>query len=177
MEEIEMNSNNQFEEESYIGMNPEKKEEDSSTTLDNIQKELQQLNQTFLDSLLYIKQYSPFIEKGTETNMEKGEHTFKNLPNYEENRKNFDTKLTSFGDEMNNHFDKVLEMTQKLKKYEEFNMSEKELEKKLNDLREKNKEANEKMNKNLKKIENITNELKMDNETNMRDYMDDNLDM
>ena len=180
MEDIQMinNINNQFEE-PYPAMDPDKKEkeDDSSTTLNNIQKELRQLNQTFADSLFYIKQFSGFKAEGTEKNMEKEEHGFKNLPDYEENRKNFDNKLSSFGDEINNYFDKVLEMTKKLRQFEEFNMTEKELEQKLNDLKKKNKEANEAMNEKLKKIEKINEDLKMENEANIRDYMDENLDM
>ena len=172
MEDIEMNTNNQFEEESSSIINKEKKEEDSSTALDNIQKELKQLNQAFSESLFYIKQFSPLIEKGTEINMEKAQD-----PNFEENRKNFELKLGSFGDEINNHFNKALEMTQNLRKFEEFNMTEKELENKLNDLKKRNNEANDEMNKKLKIIEKINNDLKMENEANIREYLDDNLDM
>ena len=111
--------------------------------------------------------------------MENEQHNFRNLENYEENRQKFDETLTSFGDQMNNHFDQLLEMTKKLKNFEEFNMTENQLKEKLNKLKEQNKIANEEMSKKLKNIENIFNDLNVDNsmknEIINRDDVDDNI--
>ena len=180
MEDIEMNNNtikiNQFEEA------PEKQEEeDSCVALDNIQKELKIINETFNNSLMHIKNFSPFIEKGSEQNMENEQHGFRNLENYEQNRENFDNALLTYGNQMNEHFDKLLEMTKKLKNYEEFNMTEKQLKQKLENLKEDNKKANEEMSKKLKNIDNIYNNLNadsyMNNEINIRNDFDDNIEI
>ena len=180
MEDIEMNNNtikiNQFEEA------PEKQEEeDSCVALDNIQKELKLINETFNNSLMHIKNFSPFIEKGSEQNMENEQHGFRNLENYEQNRENFDNALLTYGNQMNEHFDKLLEMTKKLKNYEEFNMTEKQLKQKLENLKEDNKKANEQMSKKLKNIDNIYNNLNadsyMNNEINIRNDFDDNIEI
>ena len=180
MEDIEMNNNtikiNQFEEA------PEKQEEeDSCVALDNIQKELKLINETFNNSLMHIKNFSPFIEKGSEQNMENEQHGFRNLENYEQNRENFDNALLTYGNQMNEHFDKLLEMTKKLKNYEEFNMTEKQLKQKLENLKEDNKKANEEMSKKLKNIDNIYNNLNadsyMNNEINIRNDFDDNIEI
>ena len=180
MEDIEMNNNtikiNQFEEA------PEKQEEeDSCIALDNIQKELKLINETFNNSLMHIKNFSPFIEKGSEQNMENEQHGFRNLENYEQNRENFDNALLTYGNQMNEHFDKLLEMTKKLKNYEEFNMTEKQLKQKLENLKEDNKKANEEMSKKLKNIDNIYNNLNadsyMNNEINIRNDFDDNIEI
>ena len=180
MEDIEMNNNtikiNQFEEA------PEKQEEeDSCVALDNIQKELKLINETFNNSLMHIKNFSPFIEKGSEQNMENEQHGFRNLENYEQNRENFDNALLTYGNQMNEHFDKLLEMTKKLKNYEEFNMTEKQLKQKLENLKEDNKKASEEMSKKLKNIDNIYNNLNadsyMNNEINIRNDFDDNIEI
>ena len=172
MEDIEMKNNNQI---------AENEVEDSFKALDNIQMQLKIINNTFSESLMHIKNFSPFIEKGSEQNMEKEQHGFRNLENYEENRKNFDETLNSYGDQMNKHFEQILEMTKKLKNYEEFNMTESQLKEKLNKLKEENKIANEEMNKKLKNIENIYNDLNVDNsmknEIINRDDIDDNIDI
>ena len=82
---------------------------------------------------------------------------------------------------MNKHFEQILEMTKKLKNFEEFNMTESQLKEKLNKLKEENKIANEEMNKKLKNIENIYNDLNVDNsmknEIINRDDIEDNLDI
>ena len=172
MEDIEMKNNNQ---------NAENEVEDSFKALDDIQKELKEINNTFSESLMHIKNFSPFIEKGSEQNMENEQHGFRNLENYEENRKNFDETLNAYGDKMNKHFEQILEMTKKLKNFEEFNMTESQLKEKLNKLKEENKIANEEMNKKLKNIENIYNDLNVDNsmknEIINRDDIEDNLDI
>ena len=175
MEDIEMNIN-------QMDLNPQNKdEEDSFKALDNIQIQLKIINNTFTNSLNHIKIFSPFIEKGTEQNMEKEQHDFRKFENYDENRENFDETLKSFGDQMNNHFDQLLEMTKKLKKFEEFNMTENQLKEKLNKLKEQNEIANDEMNKKLKNIENIFNELNADNsmknENIIRDEYEDNLEI
>ena len=176
MEDIEMNNNtikiNQFEEA------PEKQEEeDSCVALDNIQKELKIINETFNNSLMHIKNFAPFIEKGSEQNMENEQHGFRNLENYEQNRENFDNALLTYGNQMNEHFDKLLEMTKKLKNYEEFNMTENQLKEKLNKLKDQNIKANEEMNKKLKNIENIFNELNADNSMKNENIIRDEYDM
>ena len=172
MEDIEMKNNNQI---------AENEVEDSFKALDNIQMQLKIINNTFSESLMHIKNFSPFIEKGSEQNMEKEQHGFRNLENYEENRKKFDETLNSFGDQMNKHFEQILEMIKKLKNFEEFNMTESQLKEKLNKLKEENKIANEEMNKKLKNIENIYNDLNVDNsmknEIINRDDIDDNIDI
>ena len=95
--------------------------------------------------------------------------------------KNFDETLNSYGDQMNKHFEQILEMTKKLKNFEEFNMTESQLKEKLNKLKEENKISNEEMNKKLKNIENIYNDLNVDNsmknEIINRDDIDDNIDI
>ena len=172
MEDIEMKNNNQI---------AENEVEDSFKALDNIQMQLKIINNTFSESLMHIKNFSPFIEKGSEQNMENEQHGFRNLENYEQNRENFDNALLTYGNQMNEHFDKLLEMTKKLKNFEEFNMTESQLKEKLNKLKEENKIANEEMNKKLKNIENIYNDLNVDNsmknEIINRDDIDDNIDI
>ena len=171
MDDIDMNTINTDD------VNKEKQEEDSCIALDNIQKELKIINDTFNGSIEHIKNYSPFIENGSEQNMEKEPHNFQNLENYAKNREEFDGTLKTFGDQMNEHFNNILEMTKKLKNYEEFNMTENQLKEKLNQLKEMNKNANEEMNKKLKNIDNIFNDLNADysmkNELNNRDDLED----
>ena len=155
--------------------------EDSFKALDNIQMQLKIINNTFSDSLMHIKNFSPFIEKGSEQNMENEQHGFRGLPNYEENRKNFDETLTSLGNQMNEHFESILEMTRNLKNFEEFNMTEDKLKEKLNNLKQQNQKSNEDMNKKLKNIETIFNSLNsnniMENDINNREYLEDNIDI
>ena len=174
MEDIEMNNN-------IINENENIKGDDAFIALNNIQQKLNIINNEFNNSLIYIKNYSPFIEKGAEQNMENEQHNFKALENYEENRKNFDQNLESFGEQMNNHFEELLEMTKNLKNYEELNMSENQLKKKLNELKEKNKSTNEEMNKNLNNVKKLFNELNgenlMKNEINIRDDLEPNFDL
>ena len=176
MDDIDMNSFNSKNEDEKTNQ-----EEDSCVALDNIQKKLKIITDTFTNSLEHIKNYAPFIEKGTEQNMEKEQHNFRNLENYDENRKNFDETLTSLGNQMNEHFESILEMTRNLKNFEEFNMSEAQLKEKLNNLKEQNQRANEEMNKKLKNIETIFNSLNsnniMENDINNRESLDDNIDM
>ena len=164
MDDIDMNSfNNQTEDDKT------NKEEDPCVALDNIQKKLKIITETFTNSLTHIKNYAPFIEKGSEQNMENEQHGFRNLENYEQNRENFDNALLTYGNQMNEHFDKLLEMTKKLKNYEEFNMTEKQLKQKLENLKEDNKKANEEMSKKLKNIDNIYNNLKQQNQKSNED--------
>ena len=158
-------------------INNEKKEEDSCIALDNIQKELKIINDSFNMAIGHIKNFSPFVEQGSEQHMEKEHNNFQNLENYAQNREEFDETLLSLGNQMNEHFDKIFEMTKNLKNYEEFNMTENQLKEKLNQLKEMNKNANEEMNKKLKNIDNIFNDLNaeysMKNEIINRDDLDD----
>ena len=174
MDDIDMNSINQIEEDSKTNQ-----EEDPCVALDNIQKKLKTITESFSESLNYIKNYSPFIEKGSEQNMEKENHGFRNLENYDENRKNFDETLLSLGNQMNENFDSILEMTRNLKNFEEFNMSESQLQKKLENLKEQNRKSNEEMNKKLKNIETIFDGLNsnniMENDINNREYLGDDI--
>ena len=133
MDDIDMNSSNNQTEDDKTN-----KEEDPCVALDNIQKKLKIITETFTNSLTHIKNYAPFIEKGSEQNMENEQHGFRGLPNYEENRKNFDETLTSLGNQMNEHFESILEMTRNLKNFEEFNMTEDKLKEKLNNLKQQN---------------------------------------
>ena len=175
MDDIDMNSfNNQTEDDKT------NQEEDPCIALDNIQKKLKIITDTFTSSLEQIKNYAPLIEKGSEQNMENDQHNIlKNLPNYEENRKNFDETLTSLGNQMNEHFEGILEMTRNLKNFEEFNMTEAQLKEKLNNLKQQNQKSTEDMNKKLKNIETIFNSLNsnniMENDINNRDFLEDDV--
>ena len=62
MDDIDMNSINQIEEDSKTNQ-----EEDPCVALDNIQKKLKTITETFSESLNYIKNYSPFIPIGNDT--------------------------------------------------------------------------------------------------------------
>ena len=80
---------------------------------------------------------------------------------------------------MNENFDSILEMTRNLKNFEEFNMSESQLQKKLENLKEQNRKSNEEMNKKLKNIETIFDGLNsnniMENDINNREYLGDDI--
>ena len=94
-----------------------KQNKDSSSVLDDFENELKVLNNTFLDSLLRIRELAPFLEKGNETNMEKTDfNPYRiNIPNYDEQRNNFDNMVNDYGNQMNEHFDKLLNLTDRLK--------------------------------------------------------------
>ena len=176
MDDIEMNNNNQIE------VDPKNQdEEDSCKVLDNIQIHLKTINNTFTEALNLIKINAPFIEKGTEPNMQKEKNNQGNDPIHDKERPIFNETLTSISDQMKEHFGQILEMTKKLKNYEEFNMTENQLKEKLNKLKEQNEIANDEMNKKLKNIENIFNELNADNsmknENIIRDEYEDNLEI
>ena len=176
MDDIEMNNINQIE------VDPKNQdEEDSCKVLDNIQIHLKTINNTFTEALNLIKINAPFIEKGTEPNMQKEQNNQGNDPIHDKERPIFNETLTSISDQMKEHFGQILEMTKKLKNYEEFNMTENQLKEKLNKLKDQNIKANEEMNKKLKNIENIFNELNADNsmknENIIRDAFDDNLEI
>ena len=176
MDDIEMNNINQIE-----ANQKNQDEEDSCKVLDNIQIHLKTINNTFTEALNLIKINAPFIEKGTEPNMQKEKNNQGNDPIHDKERPIFNETLTSISDQMKEHFGQILEMTKKLKNYEEFNMTENQLKEKLNKLKDQNIKANEEMNKKLKNIENIFNELNADNsmknENIIRDAFDDNLEI
>ena len=173
MDDIEMNNIN--------NINEDKTGDDSFAALNNIQQQLTLINTTFHNTLDYIRNFSPLIEKGEEKNLEKESNDLNQIGNYEQNKQNFEQNLEKMSEEMNAHFDKIVEMTKNLKNFEEFNMTEKQLIERLNKLKENNKLANEEMNKKLKNIENIFNELNADNsmknELNNRFDSDFNLDI
>ena len=156
-------------------------EEDSCKVLDNIQIHLKTINNTFTEALNLIKINAPFIEKGTEPNMQNEQNNQRNDPIHDKEKPIFNETLASISDQMKEHFGQILEMTKKLKNYEEFNMTENQLKEKLNKLKDQNIKANEEMNKKLKNIENIFNELNADNsmknENIIRDAFDDNLEI
>ena len=176
MEDIEMNNINQIE-----ANQKNQDEEDSCKVLDNIQIHLKTINNTFTEALNLIKINAPFIEKGTEPNMQKEQNNQGNALIHDKEKPIFNETLTSISDQMKEHFGQILEMTKKLKNYEEFNMTENQLKEKLNKLKDQNIKANEEMNKKLKNIENIFNELNADNsmknENIIRDAFDDNLEI
>ena len=171
-----MNNINQIE------VNPKNQdEEDSCKVLDNIQIHLKTINNTFTEALNLIKINAPFIEKGTEPNMQNEQPNTGNALIHDKEKPIFNETLASISDQMKEHFGQILEMTKKLKNYEEFNMTENQLKEKLNKLKDQNIKANEEMNKKLKNIENIFNELNADNsmknENIIRDAFDDNLEI
>ena len=176
MDDIEMNNINQIE-----ANQKNQDEEDSCKVLDNIQIHLKTINNTFTEALNLIKINAPFIEKGTEPNMQKEQNNQGNALIHDKEKPIFNETLTSISDQMKEHFGQILEMTKKLKNYEEFNMTENQLKEKLNKLKDQNIKANEEMNKKLKNIENIFNELNADNsmknENIIRDAFDDNLEI
>ena len=97
--------------------------------------------------------------------------------NYEEKRKDFDKTLDTYSNQMNEHFNSIFSLTNQLKNYEEFNMKEDDLKKKLEQLRNKNIDANKKMENKLKSIEQILSKLNTDNnmqrDINKREQSDD----
>ena len=155
--------------------------EDSYSILDNIENELQSINKTFLDSLKNIETFAPFINKGKETNMENTDNNnFRTIPNYEQERNNFDNTINTYSDKMNEHFNKILDLTNQLKKFDEFNLKEEDLKKKLEKLKQKNINSNMKMENKLQSIEKIYNELNADNsmmkEINIREHFDEDIE-
>ena len=142
-----------------------KQNEDSSSVLDDFENELKVLNNTFLDSLLRIRELAPFLEKGNETNMEKTDfNPYRiNIPNYDEQRNNFDNIINDYGNQMNEHFDKLLNLTDKLKEFEEFKTKEDDLKRKLDQLKQKNISSTKKMEEKLQSVEKIFNDLNIDN--------------
>ena len=142
-----------------------KQNEDSSSVLDDFENELKVLNNTFLDSLLRIRELAPFLEKGNKTNMEKTDfNPYRiNIPNYDEQRNNFDNMVNDYGNQMNEHFDKLLNLTDKLKEFEEFKTKEDDLKRKLDQLKQKNINSNKKMEEKLQTKEKIFNDLNIDN--------------
>ena len=180
MEDIEMN-NNKIEESSNKIENEKKEIKDSYEVLDDIQKELNAINSTFLVSLNNIKIFAPFIEKGNEKNMEKTQNnSFRNIPNYDEQRNNFDNMVNTYSDQMNEHFTKILDLTKSLNNFEEFKCTEEELKDQLNNLKEKNINSTNTMQEKLKTIEKFYNELNtsnsMEKEIKGREQFDEFLD-
>ena len=146
--------------------NNNQQNEDSYSVLDNIENELKIITNTFFSSLKDIRTFAPFISKDNETNMEKSNYNgFSSIPNYEENR---------------NNFDNMLDLTNKLKKFDEFNMKEEDLKKKLEHLKHKNINSTNNMEKKLNEVEKILNDLNMDqsmsNEINKREQFEQDID-
>ena len=192
MEDIEMESNNISNINNINNDNPNnnndnsnnnQKNEDSYSVLDNIQNELNIINDTFLNSINFIELFSPFIAKGKEPNMEEKtdfNDFAANIPNYQENRNNFDNKVNEFSSSMNNHFKNILDLTNKLKKFDEFNKSEDVLKENLEKLRQKNNNSANNMENKLKSVEKILNGLNFDasiaNEIDKREQFDDEVE-
>ena len=182
MEDIEMEKDNNI----NIINNPNNKinpqqNEDSYSVLDNIERELKFITNTFFESLKDIKTFAPFISKGNETNQEQTEYNdLKNIQGYEENRKNFDNMLNEYSNQMNLHFNNMFDLTNKLKKFDEFNMKEEDLMQKLENLRQKNVNSTTEMETKLKSVEKILNELNMDqsmtNEINKREQYEQDME-
>ena len=158
------------------------KKEDSYSMLDNIQNELNIINSTFLNSINFIEFFSPFIAKGKEPNMEKTETNDYaiNIPNYQENRNNFDNQVNEFSSSMNEHFKNILDLVNKLKKFDEFNKTEDILKENLEKLRQKNNNSANNMENKLKSVEKILNGLNFDasiaNEIDKREQFDDEVE-
>ena len=110
MDDIEMNNINQIE-----ANQKNQDEEDSCKVLDNIQIHLKTINNTFTEALNLIKINAPFIEKGTEPNMQNEQNNQGNDPIHDKERPIFNETLTSISDQMKEHFGQILEMTKKLK--------------------------------------------------------------
>ena len=178
MEDIEMNNNKIEESSNKIEEKEQKEIKDSYEILDEIQNELNIINNTFTVSLNNIKIFSPFIEKGNEKNMENTQNnSFKNIPNYDEQRNNFDNMINTYSDQMNEHFTKILELTKSLNNFEEFKCTEEELKDQLNKLKEKNINSTNAMQDKLKTVEKFYNELNthnsMEKEIKGREQQDD----
>ena len=155
--------------------------EDSYSILDKIEDELKLINSTFLFSLNEINFSAPFLPKGNEQNMEKTRfNNFTNVPNYEEKRNDSEKIINDYGDQMNEHFSKILDLTNKLKNFEEFNVKEEDLKAKLDKLKTKNINSTNEMKKRLDNVEKILNNLNfdksMENEINKREQFDDEVD-
>ena len=177
MEDIEMNNDESS------NKPQSNKIEDSSIVLDNIENELRIINNTFLDSLNKIKTFAPFLEKGSETNMEKTEFNgFRNeINNYDEERNNFDNTVNDYSNLMNEHFNKILDLTNKLKQFDEFNTKEDDLKKKLEQLKSKNLNSTKKMKEKLQSVEKIFGDLNSNNSMQQeinrrREQFDESLD-
>ena len=181
MEDIEMFNNNPNVNDESNNKTNNQQTEDSYTILDNIEKELQNINITFFDSLKNIETFAPFIDKGKEKNMEKTDNNnFRTIPNYEQERNNFDNTINTYSDKMNEYFNKILDLTNQLKKFDEFNLKEEELNKKLQQLKQKNNISNTKMENKLQSIEKIYNELNAEHsmmkEINNREHFYEDID-
>ena len=183
-EDIEMENNNIINNNNNDETNKKinnEQNEDSYSILDKIENELKLINNTFLFSLNEINFSAPFLPKGTEQNMEKTKYNnFINVPNYEEKRENNENIINDYADQMNDHFNKILDLTNKLKNFEEFNTKEEDLKEKLDKLQERNVIASNDMKKKLDKVEKILNNLNLDksmeNEINKREQFDDEVD-
>ena len=158
MEDIEMNNND------------EKKlsNEESSSILNNIKNQLQLINKTFLNSINDINQYKPLSEKKGED--DKDSSTINNsmqIDNFEKEKSDFENKINEYNNAINENFEKILDLANNLKNFDEFNDDEETLKKQLEELKEKNKNSNDKLEKQKKAVEIIYNRLKIDNDKNM----------
>ena len=158
MEDIEMNNND------------EKKlsNEESSSILNNIKNQLQLINKTFLNSINDINQYKPLSEKKGED--DKDSSTINNsmqIDNFEKEKSDFDNKINEYNNSINEKLEKIIDLTNNLKNFGEFNDDEEALKKQLEELKEKNKISNDKLEKQKKAVEIIYNRLKIDIDKNM----------
>ena len=157
MEDIEMNNND---EKKLSG-------EESSSILNNIKNQLQLINKTFLSSINDINQYKPLSEKKGEDDKDSTINNSMQIDNFEKEKSEFENKINEYNNAINENFEKILDLANNLKNFDEFNDDEETLKKQLEELKEKNKNSNDKLEKQKKAVEIIYNRLKIDNDKNM----------
>ena len=148
---------------SHINLNNNSNKQ-SEDILNDIEKELSLINGIFFDSLDKIKLYSPYISMGKEKNQGKDENLnpASKIENYEENSINIDNIIDDYSNQINEHFDKILDATKDLKNFEEFNKSEAELNNNLSQLKKKNNESIVNLENKISNVEKILKDLDTD---------------
>ena len=132
--------------------------EESSLILNNIKNELQLINNYFSNSINDINKYTPLSERNCENNNRDIKSN-----NYEQEKDNFNNKINTYNNQMNENFGKIFELVNNLKNFDEFNVDEGFLKKKLEEIKEKNKNSNDKLEKEKKAVDIIYSKLKFDN--------------
>ena len=89
------------------------------------------------------------------------------IDNFEKEKSEFENKINEYNNAINENFEKILDLANNLKNFDEFNDDEETLKKQLEELKEKNKNSNDKLEKQKKAVEIIYNRLKIDIDKNM----------
>lgn len=142
--------------------------------LSNLEEELENLSNKFLNSIQSIQKYAPFINKENEENMENSEDNkrrieVEKIENYDEMRHNYDKLVDDSAKDIGNNFNSIFKILNNLKEKEEFMFTEQEIIDQIKELREKNEMKVNYIKDKVKQTEEIISnisKIQMDNKMN-----------